>query len=72
MKTIYRRKGESIDSLIKLYKRARGNDGIKEAYQKHEVFRSRSQKRRQKHKLPKSGTMTAGAGFEPYELIYKN
>lgn len=51
MKTIYRRKGESIDSLIKLYKRARGNDGIKEAYQKHEVFRSRSQKRRQKHKL---------------------
>lgn len=50
MKTIYRRKGESIDSLIKRYKRARGKEGIKEAIQKHEVFRSQSQKRRQKHK----------------------
>lgn len=61
MKTIYRRKGESIDSLIKLYKRARGNDGIKEAYQKHEVFRSRSQKRRQKHKaaMIRAGFMAA-------------
>ena len=55
MKTIYRRKGESIDSLIKRYKRARGNDGIKEAYQKHEVFRSRSQKRRQKMIIMLSG-----------------
>lgn len=48
MKTIYRRGGESIDSLIRRYRRARMKEGIKSVLVIKEAYEKPSQRKRRK------------------------
>ncbi len=49
MKPVYRGDGESIDNLIKRFKRACGREGIMKAYRDKCEYKKPSVRRRDKH-----------------------
>lgn len=71
MAKVYARKEESLDSLIRRFKRKIEKDGTLEDMRKHEFYKSPSIKKREKHEAALKRNAKTARKLEKFNADYK-
>lgn len=71
MAKVYARKEESLDGLIRRFKRKIEKDGTLEDMRKHEFYKSPSIKKREKHEAALKRNAKAARKLEKFNADYK-